>query len=72
MEIHMSLLKELGVKRLVASIAVLEAVGNDKDFANFLVKASDRYGMSFFDAHAPCSLATSLGTPLDIELSTQT
>ena len=72
MEIHMSLLKELGVKRLVASIAVLEAVGNDKDFANFLVKASDRYGMSFFDAHAPCSLTTSLGTPLDIELSTQT
>lgn len=54
----------MGVKRMSIDAPILAKAGEDKEFAEAVVKAGADHNITFFDAHAPHGAADSLGNPL--------
>ena len=73
MEIYLSLLSELGVKRVSLNSVTLQKVISDSEFAAAVVKSAADHNITIFDTHAPHGIGDSLGNPLPggAEKSTQ-
>lgn len=71
LNICISLCSALGVRRMSIDAACLQKLGDDPEFREALVKSADAHHVEFADAHAPHGLGDSLGTPLDLDRSTE-
>ena len=74
MTVYMGMAAALGVKRMSIDAVTLKKIGEDKELSAAVIKAADEHKITIFDAHAPHSMAESLGCPLPgaFEKSVQT